>query len=173
MKFNLCTIPLAIIGFLAAQAFASPTSKPSVDKNPGKPKRADCVQTSNLAGDHYSAVQIALIAQNSGFTGNSLVLSVAIALAESSGWTRATLINTDCSQDRGLWQINNRWHSEVSDDQAFDPAQCSQAAYRISSSGSNWALWTTFTSGAYSAYMAEAQAAVSSLSGGPAAGNKL
>jgi len=30
--------------------------------------------------------------------------------------------NTDGSWDRGIAQINNRWHPEVTDAQAFDPA---------------------------------------------------
>jgi len=34
---------------------------------------------------------------------------------------KAIKINTDGSKDRGLFQINNKWHPEVSDEKAFDP----------------------------------------------------
>src|SRR6266542_3864410 len=60
---------------------------------------ASCTQQSFLEGDHYSAVQIAQLAQQAGFSGNDWVISVAVAEAESAAWTRARLINTDCSVD--------------------------------------------------------------------------
>lgn len=169
MKFTLLAIPLAIVGFLATQGVAVPAKPFSGKTKSGtsaKVKQFDtCVQTSTSAGDHYSAVQIAQVAQGAGFNGNGWVISVAVALAESGGWTRATLLDTDCSMDRGLWQINNRWHSEVSDAQAFDPKGCAQAAYSISSGGTNWQPWTTYTGGAYLAHMSEAQSAVNTVSG--------
>jgi len=34
---------------------------------------------------------------------------------------KAVNINTDGSRDRGLFQINDKYHSDVTDDQAFDP----------------------------------------------------
>jgi Lysozyme like domain len=124
-----------------------------------------CTVTSTLAGDQYSAVQIAQTAQANGFSGNGLVMSVAIAEAESGGWTQAVLVDSDCSRDRGLWQINSYWHSEVSDAQAFDPNGCAQAAYSISSAGADWSQWSTYTSGAYQNYLAEAQQAVDEIGG--------
>jgi hypothetical protein len=124
-----------------------------------------CTVTSTLAGDHYSAVQIAQTAKANGFSGDGLVTSVAIALAESSGWTQAVLVDSDCSRDRGLWQINSYWHSEVSDAQAFDPNGCAQAAYSISSGGGDWSPWSTYTSGAYQQYLGEAQDAVNQIGG--------
>src|SRR5690242_11175877 len=82
---------------------------------------ATCTQQSFLEGTLYSAVQIAQLARSAGFSGNDWTISVAVALAESGGWSHARLINTDCSVDRGLWQINSYWHGEVSDSCAFDP----------------------------------------------------
>ena len=123
-----------------------------------------CTVTSTLAGDHYSAVQIAQVAKyNGGFTGEGLVISIAVSLAESSGWTQAVLVDSDCSRDRGLWQINSYWHSEVTDAEAFDPPEAAQAAYNISSSGNDWSPWTTYQDGAYQQYMAEAQQAANSV----------
>jgi hypothetical protein len=130
---------------------------------------ATCTQQSFLEGDHYSAVQVAQLAQQAGFTGNDWVISVAVAEAESAGWTHARLINIDCSVDRGLWQINSYWHSEVSDTCAFDPTCNAQATHTIWANG-GWTQWTTYNNGAYQAHMAEAQAAVDQVGGGGGGG---
>lgn len=130
---------------------------------------ATCTPVSTLAGDHYSAVQIAQVAQQGGFSGNDWTVSVAIAEAESSGWTRATLVDSDCSVDRGLWQINSYWHGEVSDSCAFAPSCAAQATHTIWANG-GWSQWTTYTNGAYLAHMSDAQAAVDQVSGGSGSG---
>lgn len=130
---------------------------------------ATCTPVSTLAGDHYSAVQIAQAAQQGGFSGNDWTISVAIAEAESSGWTRATLVDSDCSVDRGLWQINSYWHGEVSDSCAFDPSCAAQATHTIWANG-GWSQWTTYTNGAYLSHMSDAQAAVNQVSGGSGSG---
>jgi hypothetical protein len=92
-------------------------------------------------------------ASQAGFTGNGLSIIVAIAQAESSLNTRARGTNTDASVDRGILQINNRWHPEVSDACAYDPACSMQAAYRISNRGTNFQPWTTYTSGIYKRFL--------------------
>lgn len=125
----------------------------------------DCTQQSILAGWQLNDTQIAQYARNAGLHGNGLVISIAVALAESQGWSQAVLINTDCSHDRGVWQISNRWHAEVSDGQAFDPAGCAQAAYNISSGGNDWTPWTTYNNGAYWQYMGRAQTAANQVGG--------
>jgi hypothetical protein len=90
-------------------------------------------------------------------------MAVAICLAESGGNPHATNVNSDShhSVDRGLWQINNYWHSEVSDTCAFSASCNAKAAKRISSDGSNWTPWATYNGGAYKRHMSEAQAACS------------
>jgi hypothetical protein len=130
---------------------------------------AACTQQSFLEGDHYSAVQVAQLAQQAGFSGNDWVVSVAVAEAESAGWTHARLINTDCSVDRGLWQINSYWHGEVSDGCAFDPACNAQATHTIWANG-GWTQWTTYNNGAYQAHLGEAQDAVNQVGGGNTGG---
>lgn len=120
------------------------------------PATVECTQQSILTGTHFSDVQIARTARSGGFSGYGWQVSVAVSLAESSGWTKAVLINTD----RGLWQINSYWHSEVSDATAFDPIPAARATYTISSHGGNWSPWVTYNNGAYWQYMARAQAAV-------------
>jgi len=48
-------------------------------------------------------------------------LALRVAKCESNFDTKAININSDGSRDRGLFQINDKFHPEVSDEQAFDP----------------------------------------------------
>ncbi len=166
------TVPRAVALVVAAAGaavtlLASPAHASTVPT--AAAPMATCVQQSFLEGVHESTVQVAQQAQQAGFTGNNWVISVAVAEAESAGWTRARLIDTDCSVDRGLWQINSYWHGEVSDSCAFDPVCNAQAAHTIWANG-GWTQWTTYNNGAYQAHMAEAQAAVNQVSGGGSGG---
>lgn len=90
---------------------------------------------------------------SAGFVGNGASIAVAVAMAESGGNAQASHTNTDGSTDRGLWQINNHAHPDVSDACAYDPLCCAKAAYKISNGGSDWGAWTTFNSGAYRQYL--------------------
>lgn len=95
-----------------------------------------------------SPEQIADVARSAGFKGAGLERAVAVALAESGGRTDVTSPpNRDGSRDRGLWQINSRWHREVSDRDAYNPAAAARAAYRISAHGSNFSPWSTWNNG--------------------------
>lgn len=109
-----------------------------------------------------TAAQIAGYAYAAGFRGTALRNAVAVALAESGGNPAAVGVNSDRwrSRDRGLWQINDHWHPEVSDAQAFNPAQAAVAAYRISSHGTSWTAWSTWKSGAAQTQMGSAQIGV-------------
>jgi hypothetical protein len=104
--------------------------------------------------------------------GNDLVIAGAIAMAESSLDPSETSTNgptSGCpsgSTDRGLWQINSCYHSDVSDTCAFDPSCNAQAMASISSNGTDWSPWSTYTSGAYTKYMSEAQTAEESVCDG-------
>lgn len=120
-----------------------------------------------------SDMAIAQAALAAGFAaGTPATTAVAVALAESGGNTTARNRNSDGSVDRGLWQINSKWHPEVSDAQADNPATAAQAAFRISGSGRNWRPWAAFTRGAHTAFMVRANQAVTlavgtgSLAGG-------
>ena len=48
-------------------------------------------------------------------------LAVRVAKCESNLNEKAININADGSQDRGLFQINDKYHPEVSDEEAFNP----------------------------------------------------
>lgn len=114
--------------------------------------------------------QIAQVARAAGFIGAGLVTAVAVALAESGGNPRAVHVNADKyrSRDRGLWQINDHWHPEVSDAAAFDPASAAAAAYRISGGGRSWSAWSTYKSGAAAKQLGTARLAASAATAQPA-----
>ena len=85
--------------------------------------------------------------------------AVAVCLAESGGNCGAKYVNAGGSIDRGLWQINDYWHKEVTDSCAYNCACNGKEAYRISSSGTSWTPWATYNSGAYKSHLSAAQAA--------------
>ena len=97
-----------------------------------------------------------LNAQEAGFNGQSASTIVAIAQAESGLNPNARGINTSGSVDRGILQINNVYHPEVSDYCAYNPQCAFQQAYRISNAGTNFTPWTTYNSGAYRQYLSKA-----------------
>jgi hypothetical protein len=92
-----------------------------------------------------------------------VTIAAAIALAESGGRTDATNTNRDGSVDRGLFQINSRWHPEVTNAQAFDPYAATSAAYRISGGFAHFTPWATYNNGAYRSHLAATQAAYDDL----------
>ena len=114
----------------------------------------------SLTGN-LSAQQISQYAANAGFTGNSLVTAVAIALAESSGNPNAynpeTAAGAAVNQGSyGLWQIYLTAHPEYAGVNLYDPQTNANAAFAISG-GSNFEPWSTYTSGAYQNQLAAAQ----------------
>jgi hypothetical protein len=62
----------------------------------------------------------------------------------------------------GILQINNYWHSSVTDQCAYDPACSFKSAYSITKGGTDFSQWTTFTSGAYSKFTNTVQSALGS-----------
>jgi hypothetical protein len=88
-------------------------------------------------------------AKDAGFSDKAINTIVAIAMAESCLNNNAQHINSDGSIDRGILQINNKWHPEVSDSCAYNEACAFQAAYAISKGGTDYSQWATYTSGDY------------------------
>lgn len=115
-----------------------------------------------------SANQIAGYAVKAGVTGNNVAIATAIALAESSGNTDATNNNRNGSTDYGLWQINSVHSDLLAGHNWRDPADNAAMMFTISNGGTNWRPWSTFTSGKYRAFMAQAAAATpdTSVTGG-------
>lgn len=85
-------------------------------------------------------------------------VAVAVAWAESKGNPKARGQNSD-SYDRGLWQINSKWHRDVSDSCAYDAKCNAQQAKRISSNGNNWSPWATYKHGLHKRYLNDAKKA--------------
>lgn len=112
-----------------------------------------------------SANQIASVAAGAGFSGDALVISIAVALAESSG--NPLVINyLGCV---GLWQVYQSVHAAEHPNWTTswlqNPANNAAAAYVLSSGGANWRPWETFTNGMYVAHLSEAAAAAGAPDG--------
>jgi hypothetical protein len=114
----------------------------------------------------------AQVAWNAGFRNNPLVTAIAVAMAESScnpnaqGWNGPDgYYCYNGSWDRGLWQINDCWHPEVSNTCAYQSQCNANAAYTISSGGSSWSQWSTYNAGLHNQYISAAQQAVARLGG--------
>lgn len=116
--------------------------------------------------------EVARYASRAGVKDADLRIAVAIAWAESGLRTDAVGHNgptqgcPNGSRDRGLWQINDCYHADVSDACAFDPACNAGAMFRISSGGTNWRPWSTYNNLDYRGYLTAADAAVAAYEGG-------
>ena len=97
------------------------------------------------ADGRLSREQVVTIAHGAGFTGEALAIAVAISEAESGFDPRALRPeskNPGGGRDRGLWQINSKAHPQYdNDEEMFDPGKNAQAAWIISSGGTNWKPW--------------------------------
>jgi hypothetical protein len=80
-------------------------------------------------------------------------MGITIVNRESGGYTsafRPADQNPNGGEDRGIWQINSKYHPDVTDEMAFDPVRATAAAGRISSREmdrgrfvyfKNWQAW--------------------------------
>lgn len=134
-----------------------------------------------MTAEQLTIPQALQAAKQAGFSAVSAPFIVAIALAETGGTLQThpqDNINLDPSlmgtayygsRDRGILQINNVAHPEVSDSCAYDPVCAFAAAFKISSGGTNFGQWsTTNTNPAtgqpyYQPYLAQTQAAAIGL----------
>lgn len=108
-----------------------------------------------MAAPQFNVSQILwLAALVAGGRGN-VDIATAVCLAESSGRPDAYNVNTDAqhSVDRGLWQLNNYWHAEVSDDCAYRALCNARNAFRISNGWSDFTPWSTYNGGQYLLHM--------------------
>jgi hypothetical protein len=96
-----------------------------------------------------NAEQIAEIALSVGFNDAQAIIATAVALAESSGNTNATSANPDGGVNTGLWQIDTKAHPQWTEAQLKNAITNARAAFSVSSSGTNWSAWQTYTQGTY------------------------
>jgi hypothetical protein len=125
-----------------------------------------CRLHNGIANGNYTRLtpyQVAVLAHRQGVAcGANLVRAVAITGAESSRYQYAYLVNTNCSIDRGLWQINSGYWPSYS---SYSQATNAHGMYVISSHGTNWHPWVTYNNGAYKRFMTNACSAVKALCG--------
>ena len=106
---------------------------------------------------------VAQAAYDAGFRGERLVLSIAVAKAESGYKPKAHLRNgptkgcPNGSTDRGIWEINDCYHPKVSNACAYDVACNAKAAFKISNGGKNWKPWSSFNAGKHLPFISEAR----------------
>jgi hypothetical protein len=138
---------------------------------PGVYGTDSCRLHNGIANGNYTRLtpyQVAVLAHRQGVAcGANLVRAVAITGAESSRYQYAYLVNTNCSIDRGLWQINSGYWPAYS---SYSQATNAHGMYVISSHGTNWHPWVTYNNGAYKSYWSNACAAVKALCGASHAG---
>jgi hypothetical protein len=95
------------------------------------------------AMNKLSASDVAGYASQAGFTGDDLVTSVAIALAESGGDPQA---QGDNHTSVGLWQIHFTVHPEFDRSRLTDPAYNASCAYALyTRRGGTFQDWSAFT----------------------------
>jgi hypothetical protein len=126
-------------------------------------------------GSSLSAIDVAKVYAQAGFTGDALVTMVAIAKGES-GWNPGA--HGDTSITTGTWgpsiglsQIRSLnaergtggWRDP---ERLSDPLFNARAAYAISNGGTNFGPWTVYSKGLYQQYVGEAKAAVAALGTG-------
>lgn len=87
--------------------------------------------------------------------GKNWEIAYAVMMSEGKENTKAKHFNSDKrkTHDRGLFQINSFWHSEVSDECAYDMKCNIRQAYRISKRGNNWNEWYGYKNGVYLKYL--------------------
>jgi hypothetical protein len=122
----------------------------------------------SVTGD-FNLLQLASLALYEGCSRSEAPIAAAIAAAESGGNPGAqgdiSLMDGTWDWSQGLWQIRGL-HSErgtggLRDSLAnADPEKNASAMYAISNGCTDWTPWSTYTSGAYLAYLGMSKTAV-------------
>jgi hypothetical protein len=154
MTFAIFVFAGAAVVWILSTAMQAQTSVTITTVAPGQ----NVIPGTNL----ISTADIAMYAANAGWSGPDLQVAVAVALAESSGYADVIgdlLVTPGGSV--GLWQINLKAHPQYSAGQLKDPQTNANAAYAIyEAAGNQFTPWTTYTNGAYAAYIVQAQSGV-------------
>ncbi|GAA1982653.1 ricin-type beta-trefoil lectin domain protein [Catenulispora subtropica] len=167
---GLLTVALAVLGGVAGPAGAASASSPHAD---GTHRAPQALVAAGSAKARASTIMCTKVAAKAGFSftktvGTSLgpqpqlVVAVAVAMAESGCVPHAKNVNDDGgSVDRGLWQMNSRYHPEVSDSCAYQIQCNANAAWRVSDHGARWSPWSAYNNGSWKTYVGDARAAIS------------
>jgi hypothetical protein len=154
--------------FTGTAATASPPSSPSGVVPASLSTDVQEQNVSVLSG--AAADRCAHAAHHVGYrTRQRLVMAVAVGMAESHcrtfvrHWSRPTPGCPNGSLDRGMWQINDCYHREVSSRCAHNALCSARVAYRISRHGRDWRPWAAYQNGSYRGILHQARAAVNRL----------
>jgi hypothetical protein len=149
----------SILDGMGTAAASSHTPVPAA----GTPTRIPPASSPAPAGKAIlSSDQLYGLAADAGFDGDDLDNAVAIALAESGGNANAynpeTAAGTPAGKGSfGLWQIYLNANPQFSGLNLFDPSTNAMAAFQLYSQA-GFALWSTFKSGAYLAFLGGSEA---------------
>lgn len=77
--------------------------------------------------------------------GDRAAVALCVAGAESGWRPDAVNVNDDGSRDRGVFQINSRWHPDIPEREAFNPHANALHAHRLSEGGADWSAWAKLT----------------------------
>jgi LysM repeat protein len=134
---ELLLVPYSTSGGSAASSSAGHTPKHAKATAPSSTLTSSAVPSGTLSCGGLESLW-----EDAGGSSAEAVTAASVAMAESGG-NQYALSPTD---DVGYWQINApSWGSLAT----YDPLGNAKAAVQISSDGSNWSPWTTYTSGAY------------------------
>lgn len=107
------------------------------------------------------ATVAAMAAKRAGWTGDDLVLAVAIAGAESTWNPSATNLNANGSTDYGLWQVNSVHATILASGDWRDPYSNARMAHQVWAQAGGWTPWVTFNEGLHAQHIPAARAALS------------
>jgi hypothetical protein len=127
---------------------------------PQPPPDYSAIANAQYPAKDVRAIGVAALVLKLGFKQPDV--AVAVCLAESSGNPQAIGTNIG-SVDLGLWQINSKWHPEVSEAAAFNPLASTMHAFKISKGGTDYGAWSAYKQGTYRQYLSLAQIALAQL----------
>jgi hypothetical protein len=102
---------------------------------------------------------VAQAAKDAGFTGNDLVIAIAVAKAES-GWRPSAVSprNADGTKDCGLWQINSIHKDLLRKNSCSDPKANARMARQIwKNAHGSWSPWYTYKNSKHFPFISEAR----------------
>jgi hypothetical protein len=111
-----------------------------------------------LAGKQLNYGMALALCHHVGFRKGALNTAVALMTAESGRYVEAWHDNLDdqgnvLSTDRGLFQINNHWHGDLLDADAYCAIPNAAYAFGMSDQGEDFTAWAAYNSGAYLKYL--------------------
>jgi hypothetical protein len=112
-----------------------------------------------LAGTQLTIEQALALCNVRGWSGTDLTTAVAVMTAESGRFTGAWHDNLDpagviVSTDRGLFQVNDVAHPDLSDVRAYDGVKNAAYSYLLWSAN-GWAPWAAYNSGAWEKFRSD------------------